>query len=58
VATRASFVESRRGFVISASGGVLIHSWEVADRKETSQELATVRQGLADGTSSAHWRWN
>jgi hypothetical protein len=43
-------------WVITASGGVEINSWKVADKIETAKTLAPVRQ--SSGHSGAKWWWN
>jgi len=45
------------GWITSTSGGVQIHSWGVADRKERSDTLAPVREKSARGKQTG-WRWN
>ena len=57
VASQASVVLRGADWLISASGGVEMHTWQIADKTETSAELAPVRDkaGLpADG----RWWWN
>ena len=55
--TRASFIETRSNYIISASGGVAINSWGAADRKKTSDDLAPVRKQVAEGRTKTWW-WN
>jgi hypothetical protein len=43
-------------WVITASGGVEINSWKVADKIETAKTLAPVRQSA--GHTGAKWWWN
>ena len=43
VASQVSFIKRGRNWLISASGGVQIFPWEVADRSETSETLAPIR---------------
>ncbi|MBI2824980.1 MAG: DUF1598 domain-containing protein [Planctomycetia bacterium] len=57
VESKASFIKKGDNWIISASGGVQIHSWGVADRKEPSTALAPVRQKAAAAETSG-WRWN
>ena len=56
VASQASLVKKGRNWIISVSGGVQIFPWQVADRTEVSQELASARpeREAADG---AAWYW-
>ncbi len=66
VDTQASFIKKGDNYVISASGGVLIHSWGVADNKERSESLAPIRAKAAapvaekstTGSRPASWWWN
>ncbi|MEO1497094.1 MAG: DUF1598 domain-containing protein [Planctomycetota bacterium] len=56
VATKATFVKKRGGWVISASGGVQVYPWLVADNAETVASLAdTSEQALA--AQGASWWW-
>ncbi len=57
VDTRASFVETRRDYIISASGGVMIDSWQASSQHERSDSLAPVRAEVDAGRGD-HWRWN
>ena len=58
VPTQASSLQKGRNFVISASGGVEINSWGVADKNEPSNELAPVQQQSAADPTSWRWWWN
>jgi hypothetical protein len=65
VDTQASFVKKGDNWIISASGGVLIHSWGEADRKEQSAKLDPLRTKAArpadeNATAGqpAAWWWN
>jgi hypothetical protein len=44
VATQASFLKSGRNYIITASGGVEVTSWEVASRSENSAKVAALRE--------------
>jgi hypothetical protein len=55
--TKASFIETRSSYIISASGGVAINAWGAADAKETSDGLAPVRSRVAAGRAKSWW-WN
>jgi hypothetical protein len=56
VATQASFIKNRGKWIVSASGGVQIYPWQIANRTEQSDTLAPVR---AQATrSSDGWWWN
>jgi hypothetical protein len=54
VPSQASFVKAGRSWVISVSGGVQIFPWQVADRTEVADELASARP--QESTASA-WYW-
>ena len=57
IEAQSSFVQKGGDWITSTSGGVQIHSWGVADRKEVSASLAPVRE---KGARAKHigWRWN
>lgn len=55
VATQASFVKQRKNWVISASGGVKLLPWEIADRNETVEEVGEVHEKLS--TDVDQWWW-
>ncbi|HEV3342872.1 MAG TPA: DUF1598 domain-containing protein [Pirellulales bacterium] len=57
VDSKASVVAARDGYILSASGGVEINSWAEASRKETSDELASIRAKVTDGRGRLWW-WN
>lgn len=57
VDTRASFVETRRDYIISASGGVMIDAWQVSGQHEQSDRLAPVRAEVDTGRGDGWW-WN
>lgn len=57
VDTRGSFVATRNNVVISASGGVMLHSWGVADKKEVSDTLKPLRAAAIE-SQSKNWWWN
>ncbi len=54
VATESSFVKKGREYIITASGGVEVDSWKVADNTEVVSAINAKRDaaGSADG-----WRW-
>ena len=56
VATQCSFVKRSREFLITASGGVDITSWQVADKTVTDQAIGKVRgQATAKAAGSIWW---
>jgi hypothetical protein len=56
VATQASVVRKGRNWVISASGGVQIHSWGVAEKTQLADAPAEVRAQAAPKGDA--WWWN
>jgi hypothetical protein len=65
VDSKASVLQRGDDWIISASGGVLIHSWGVADSKEQSDSLDPLRTKAAapeaskdPATQPASWWWN
>ncbi len=56
VASQASLVKKGRNWIISVSGGVQIFPWQVADRTEISEELASARPAR-EAADSAAWYW-
>lgn len=57
VDSKASFVKKGRNYIISASGGVQIHSWGIADRVEVGESLAPVRD-TAQNAAADRWWWD
>jgi hypothetical protein len=57
VDSKASLLEARFGYIISASGGVQINSWAEASRQETNQELIPLR-AKANERRGETWWWN
>jgi len=57
VDSKVSFVRKRGGWVISASGGVMLNSWQVADRTQQDAAPAEVRTKSAS-TENTNWWWN
>ena len=55
IAPEISFLRSKGGVIVSASGGVAVESWAVADRKETVAAVAEVRQQAARKNAKAMW---
>ncbi|WP_145287209.1 DUF1598 domain-containing protein [Pirellulimonas nuda] len=56
VASQASFIKKGRNWIISASGGVQMFPWEIADRNEESAEVAKVRDTVAKAPSNWWWQ--
>ncbi len=58
VASQASFVKKGRNWVFSASGGVLVNSWAIAERVRQSDAPTAVRAKAAPGDTTTTWWWN
>jgi hypothetical protein len=56
IATQCSFVKQGNRYVIAASGGVQIESWQVAAKEEIAPKVGDVRKQSASSTSS--WWWH
>jgi hypothetical protein len=56
VATQCNYVKKGRQYVITASGGVQIESWQAAAKQQVDPRVAEVRQQSASMTSN--WWWN
>jgi hypothetical protein len=50
-----SFLKAKNGLIVTASGGVAIESWQVADRKETVAAMAQIRKKATPGTNKSLW---
>ncbi len=57
VPTQASFVKKGRDYVISASGGVQINSWQIADQNKVSADIAPAREHAAKARQR-NWWWD
>jgi len=55
VPSQASFVMAGRKPMVSVSGGVQIYPWQVADRTQVSNDLASTRE--AKPASGTTWYW-
>jgi hypothetical protein len=55
--TRCSYLKVGRSYVITASGGVQIESWDIAARNELDAAIGRVREKAAQPTGSG-WYWN
>ena len=56
VATETSFVKRGREYIITASGGVDINSWQIADRTVEAPELNDTRT-KAGTKPESNWYW-
>jgi hypothetical protein len=57
ISTQCSFIKRNREFVITASGGVQIDSFGVADKVAVDDALKSIRQGALARNGKAWW-WN
>lgn len=57
VPTQASFVKKGRDYVISASGGVQINSWFIADAKQVDESVGPEREKAA-AARQGNWWWD
>jgi hypothetical protein len=57
VPTQANFVKKGRDYVISASGGVQINSWFIADAKQEDASVAPAREKAGEGRQT-NWWWD
>jgi hypothetical protein len=55
VSSKANALKKGRNWIISASGGVEINSWEVAHRAEMSPAVAAVRQAKPAAVKGWYW---
>jgi hypothetical protein len=57
VPSQASVMKKGKNWIISASGGVAIDSWIIADKTQQSDAVAHIRAKLAP-TNDTRWWWN
>jgi hypothetical protein len=57
VPTQCSFIKRGTDYIITASGGVEIASWEVASKSATSAAIGPIREKAAAKTPGSLW-WN
>lgn len=53
-----SFLKTRKGWTVTASGGVLLESWQAASKTEVSQKVAEVYAGADPPARPEQWWWN
>ncbi|MFO0869451.1 MAG: DUF1598 domain-containing protein [Pirellulales bacterium] len=58
VATQCSFINRNREYVITASGGVQIDSFGVADRVQVDDTIKAIRERSLARNSNHSWWWN
>lgn len=57
VPPQCSFLKTRRGWVVTASGGVQVESWAVLNKTQMDPQIG-VHRAKANPTNPAHWWWN
>jgi hypothetical protein len=57
VESKASVLKKGHGWIVSASGGVAINSWAIADKVKLNDTVSAVRTKAA-ATDVASWYWN
>ena len=55
--SKVSLIKKGRNWIISASGGVLLNSWSIADKVQQGDAPAEVRTRAA-AEENTHWWWN
>ena len=53
-----SFLKTRKGWTVTASGGVLLESWQAASKVEVSKKVAEVYTSAKAEKPSEQWWWN
>ncbi|MCA9179438.1 MAG: DUF1598 domain-containing protein [Planctomycetales bacterium] len=56
VSPECSFLRTRKGWTVTASGGVLVESWQSASRSKVDGAIAAVREKSAP--NAKRWWWN
>jgi hypothetical protein len=57
ISPHCSFLRTKKGLVVTASGGVQVESWQVANNTTTEPKIALKRESLGAGPKNAWW-WN
>jgi hypothetical protein len=55
IAPEVSFLKGKDSFIVTASGGVSVESWQVADKKEVVAEISQARDKAARGQRTSIW---
>ena len=55
ISPEVSFLRARNAWIVTASGGVEVQSWQVASQVEVSSQIGDVRQEAAPNTKSLWW---
>jgi len=56
ISPEVSFLRARNAWIVTASGGVQIESWQTASRSEVRSEMADVRKQAAPSGGSFWWQ--
>ena len=57
VPPQCSFLKTRRGWVVTASGGVQVESWSVVNKTQMDPQISAYRK-KANPTDKSGWWWN
>ena len=57
ISPHCSFLRTKKGLVVTASGGVQVESWQVANNTQMAPEMDLKRESLGAGPKNAWW-WN
>lgn len=55
VTPEVSFLKGKSGLIVTASGGVAVESWQVADRKEMVPAMAEIRKKATPSQRKSMW---
>ena len=58
VSTQCSFTKAGKDYIITASGGVLVESFEVVGKSVVSKNLPSLRGKAASPRGGKPWYWN
>jgi hypothetical protein len=56
IPAQISFLRARKAWIVTASGGVQIESWQVADRTDSDSQVKEVRQRATPQSKSLWWQ--
>ena len=57
IATQCSFIKKGSNYIITASGGVMIESWQAAIKSQESRHVQELRQSVKHESNGEFW-WN
>lgn len=55
---QCSFIRGKQGWVVSASGGVAVNSFQVVENQQTDAQLGIPREQHAAAAEQTRWWWN